>query len=127
MNFLDYIFSDRRANRAALLLFIGFALFYGLINIPYVNYMAENAGLLGDRSPFNTRDFPLNLFNFDPSMYYGMNSSSVIHPLISYLTVVLGEAQRCWAAMDSFLCCSRLSMLCPSCLCFCSLPAKGRN
>jgi len=127
MNFLDYIFSDRRANRAALLLFIGFALFYGLINTPYVNYMAENAGLLGDRSPFNTRDFPLNLFNFDPSMYYGMNSSSVIHPLISYLTVVLGGGAALLGGNGFFLVLQSLVNALSVMLVFLFLVRKGKE
>lgn len=94
MNFLDYIFADRKSNRIALVLFVGFAVFYGLLNAPFVTYIAGNAAVIGERSPFNTQEFPLNLFNFDPSMYYGVNSSSVIHPLISFLTVVLGAGAK---------------------------------
>ncbi|WP_434756472.1 DUF6080 domain-containing protein [Paenibacillus amylolyticus] len=50
--------------------------------------------MLGKYTPFNTALFPLNLFNFDPSMYYGDNSSSVIHPLISYLAVTLAAISK---------------------------------
>ncbi|WP_240342971.1 DUF6080 domain-containing protein [Paenibacillus sp. ALJ109b] len=59
------------------------------MNGPYVTYIANQADLLGSYTPFSTTQFPLNLFNFDPSMYYGDNSSSVIHPLISFLAVTL--------------------------------------
>ncbi|MEK4056266.1 DUF6080 domain-containing protein [Paenibacillus sp. FSL F4-0087] len=59
------------------------------MNGPYVTYIANHAELLGSYTPFSTTQFPLNLFNFDPSMYYGDNSSSVIHPLISFLAVAL--------------------------------------
>ncbi|WP_334071875.1 MULTISPECIES: DUF6080 domain-containing protein [Paenibacillus] len=94
MNFLDYIFADRKNNRTALLLFAGFAVFYALMNASYVTYIAGNAAVVGGHSPFNTKEFPLNLFNFDPSMYYGVNSSSIIHPLISYLAVALGAGAK---------------------------------
>ncbi|SDL42184.1 hypothetical protein SAMN05428961_10532 [Paenibacillus sp. OK060] len=89
MKFLDYIFYNRRTNWTAFGLFAGFALFYALMNGPYVTYIANHAELLGSYTPFSTTQFPLNLFNFDPSMYYGSNSSSVIHPLISFLAVTL--------------------------------------
>lgn len=94
MNFLDYIWYDRKTNWAALCLFAGFALFYALMNVPYVLYIADQSQVLGAYSPFNTQQFPLNLFNFDPSMYYGANSSSVIHPLISFLVVTLGAISQ---------------------------------
>jgi hypothetical protein len=89
MKFLDFIFYNRRTNWTAFCLFAGFTLFYGLMNGPYVTYIANHAELLGSYTPFSTTQFPLNLFNFDPSMYYGDNSSSVIHPLISFLAVAL--------------------------------------
>lgn len=94
MKFLDYIFYDRRVTWTAFVLFAGFALFYGLMNGSYIMYISQNAEMLGKYTPFNTAVFPLNLFNFDPSMYYGDNSSSVIHPLISYLAVTLGAISR---------------------------------
>lgn len=50
--------------------------------------------MLGAYTPFNTTLFPINLFNFDPSMYYGDNSSSVIHPLISFLAVTLAAVAK---------------------------------
>ncbi|MEC0123992.1 DUF6080 domain-containing protein [Paenibacillus pabuli] len=81
-------------NWTACCLFAGFALFYGLMNASYVTYVAEHAELLGSYTPFSTTQFPLNLFNFDPSMYYGDNSSSVIHPLISFLAVTLGAGAQ---------------------------------
>ncbi|MGO4731993.1 DUF6080 domain-containing protein [Paenibacillus sp. 2KB_22] len=94
MKFLDYLFYNRRANWTAFYLFAGFALFYGLMNGSYVLYIENNAELLGKYTPFNTTLFPLNLFNFDPSMYYGDNSSSVIHPLISFLAVALAAVAK---------------------------------
>ncbi|MGO4530949.1 DUF6080 domain-containing protein [Paenibacillus sp. 2TAF8] len=94
MKFLDYIFYDRRVTRISFVLFAGFALFYGLINGSYILYISQHAEMLGKYTPFNTALFPLNLFNFDPSMYYGDNSSSVIHPLISYLAVTLAAISK---------------------------------
>ncbi|WP_339256397.1 DUF6080 domain-containing protein [Paenibacillus sp. FSL R5-0713] len=94
MKFLDYLFYNRRANWTAFYLFAGFALFYGLMNGSYVLYIENNAELLGKYSPFNTTLFPLNIFNFDPSMYYGDNSSSVIHPLISFLAVTVAAVAK---------------------------------
>ncbi|MFS0871616.1 DUF6080 domain-containing protein [Paenibacillus xylanilyticus] len=92
MKFLDYIFYNRKTNWTALCLFAGFTLFYALMNASYVMYIADQGQVLGAYTPFNTHEFPINLFNFDPSMYYGANSSSVIHPLISFLVVTLGAA-----------------------------------
>ncbi|PYE45717.1 hypothetical protein HUB98_08025 [Paenibacillus barcinonensis] len=94
MKFLDYIWYDRRVTLTAFYLFAGFALFYGVMNGSYVIYMSEHADMLAKYTPFNTTLFPLNLFNFDPSMYYGDNSSSVIHPLISYLAVTLAAVSK---------------------------------
>lgn len=94
MKFLDYIFYDRRVTSTAFILFAGFALFYGLMNGPYVLYMSQHAEMLGKYTPFNTTLFSVNLFNFDPSMYYGDNSSSVIHPLISFLAVTLAAVSK---------------------------------
>ncbi|OMF13393.1 hypothetical protein BK131_15910 [Paenibacillus amylolyticus] len=94
MKFLDYLFYNRRVNGTAFFLFAGFALFYGLMNGSYVLYIENNADMLGKYSPFNTTLFPINLFNFDPSMYYGDNSSSVIHPLISFLAVTLAAVAK---------------------------------
>lgn len=94
MNFLNYLFADRKINRVVLFLFVGFAVFYGLMNAQYLIYIAEHATVIGPHSPFNTQEFPLNLFNFDPSMYYGTGNASIIHPLISYLTAVLGAGAK---------------------------------
>ncbi|NUU77954.1 DUF6080 domain-containing protein [Paenibacillus xylanilyticus] len=94
MKFLDYIFYNRKSNWTALCLFGGFTLFYALMNAPYVMYIADQGQVLGAYTPFNTDQFPINLFNFDPSMYYGANSSSVIHPLISFLVVTLGAVAQ---------------------------------
>ncbi|WP_458462836.1 DUF6080 domain-containing protein [Paenibacillus sp.] len=94
MKFLDYLFYNRRINGTAFFLFAGFALFYGLMNGSYVLYIENHAEMLGAYTPFNTTLFPINLFNFDPSMYYGENSSSVIHPLISFLAVTLAAAAK---------------------------------
>ncbi|PQP80494.1 hypothetical protein C0Q44_27350 [Paenibacillus sp. PCH8] len=94
MKFLDYLFYNRRANWTAFYLFAGFALFYGLMNGSYVLYIENHAEMLGTYTPFSTKIFPLNLFNFDPSMYYGDNSSSIIHPLISFLAVTLGAVAK---------------------------------
>ena len=37
-------------------------------------------------SPFYGAPFTLNLFNFDPSMEYGPENISIIHPFINFLT-----------------------------------------
>lgn len=94
MNFLNYLFTDRKTNRVVLFLFVGFAVFYGLMNAQYLIYIDENASVIRPHSPFNTQEFPLNLFNFDPSMYYGTGNASIIHPLISYVTAVLGAGAK---------------------------------
>ncbi|MDO3411181.1 DUF6080 domain-containing protein [Saccharibacillus sp. CPCC 101409] len=94
MSFRSYLFANRRINTAASLLVLVLALFYIGLNAPYIRYMAGNAETLRAHTPFATPEFTLNLFNFDPSMYYGIGTSSVIHPLMSLLAVPLGAAAR---------------------------------
>ncbi|MEY8746681.1 DUF6080 domain-containing protein [Bacillales bacterium AN1005] len=103
MKFSEYIFYNRKTNWAALYLFVGFALFYGVMNLAYVSYISENADRLAVYSPFSTHLFPLNLFNFDPSMYYGTNSSSIIHPLISFMALALGAGAQLLGGNGFFL------------------------
>ncbi|OBR65915.1 hypothetical protein A7K91_18270 [Paenibacillus oryzae] len=103
MKFWNYLFFDRKTNRTAFLLFAGLALFYVIINLPYVSYINAIAPDVQDHNPFGTALFPLNLFNFDPSMYYATNNSSIIHPLISYLMAVLGTGARLFGENWFFL------------------------
>lgn len=96
MSFVRYLFQSRREKVTALVLWGALALIYILFNLPFVSYMNGNAGQLVQHSPFYQAPFTLNLFNFDPSLYYGYGNATVIHPLISllsgFLTDLFGRA-----------------------------------
>ncbi|MEK3791539.1 DUF6080 domain-containing protein [Paenibacillus sp. FSL R7-0204] len=89
MSFYTYYFKDKKDNYIAaavgLVLFLG----YLLINMPYIQYIKENADMLSVFNPFYGAPFSLNLFNFDPSVEYGSLTSSIIHPLYNFLTAPL--------------------------------------
>lgn len=89
MTFSNYFFKDRKDNYAALSLWIIFCLFYVFLNTPYVQYIKDNAEMLSTYSPFYGAPFPVNLFNFDPSMEYGNQTATIIHPLINFLAAPL--------------------------------------
>jgi hypothetical protein len=63
-----------------------FALFYMGMNYPFLTYIKDNADILSTHSPFYGAPFTINLFNFDPSMYYGFSNSTIIHPFISFIS-----------------------------------------
>lgn len=86
MGFLSYILQYKRDNKKALMLFISFFIFYLIMNYPFINFIKENAANLAAHSPFYGAPFMLNLFNFDPSMYYGFSNTSVVHPFINFMT-----------------------------------------
>lgn len=82
----NFLFRDKKDNYKACALFAVFFLYYLLNNLPFLAYIRNNAGDLAEHSPFYGAPFTLNLFNFDPSMYYGAGNASVIHPFINFLT-----------------------------------------
>ncbi|WP_019422342.1 DUF6080 domain-containing protein [Paenibacillus sp. OSY-SE] len=90
MGFWRSVFSVKRDNRKALLLLLFFFIFYIAMNIPFLTYMEQNKAVLNQLSPFYGAPFTLNLFNFDPSLYYAPQSS-VIHPLLNYLSTPLKQ------------------------------------
>ncbi|MBN3525299.1 DUF6080 domain-containing protein [Paenibacillus apiarius] len=90
MGFWKSVFSERQDNRKALLLLLFFFIFYITVNIPFLTYMEQNKAVLNPLSPFYGAPFTLNLFNFDPSLYYAPQSS-VIHPLLNYLSTPLKQ------------------------------------
>jgi hypothetical protein len=89
MSFYSYYFRDKRDNYIAATLWFVFFVGYVLANMPYVQYIRDNAEILGSLNPFYSAPFSLNLFNFDPSMEYGKFTVSVIHPLYNFLTAPL--------------------------------------
>lgn len=86
MNFLNYLFYNKKDNYKALGLFIVFLLFFIGMNYPFITYIKENADILSTHSPFYEAPFTLNIFNFDPSMYYGFSNSTIIHPFMSFVS-----------------------------------------
>lgn len=96
MTFFSYLFHSRRDNRLALSIWALLSLFYIAFNWPYVSFMSRQADQLVELSPFYKVPFTLNLFNFDPSMYYGYTNVSVIHPLLSLPSGLLASAAA-WA------------------------------
>lgn len=89
MSFWSFLFKDYRRNYYALGLFGFFFLFYLYMNYPFVAYMEQDQSDLLERSPFYGVPFTLNLFNFDPSIYYGYGNTSIIHPFINFLSGTL--------------------------------------
>ncbi|WP_054958394.1 DUF6080 domain-containing protein [Paenibacillus dakarensis] len=89
MTFRGYFFKDRKDNYTALILWLVFCLFYLVMNMPYIQYIKDNAEMLGRYNPFYGAPFSLNLFNFDPSMEYGSTTGTVIHPLYNFLSAPL--------------------------------------
>ncbi|MFD0587090.1 DUF6080 domain-containing protein [Paenibacillus sp. GCM10027627] len=101
--FAGYLFHNRRDNMQALCLFIGFSVFYFFINMPFISYMKENAETLLKLSPFYGVPFSLNLFNFDPSFYYGYLNMTVTHPYLSFVAGALGELSKSLGGNAMFL------------------------
>ncbi|MFD0712516.1 DUF6080 domain-containing protein [Paenibacillus sp. GCM10027626] len=103
MSFLGYVLQSRHDNKKALVLFIVLAAFYIVMDFPYLTYMKDNAEQLAAHNPFYGAPFSLNLFNFDPSMYYGYNNISIIHPLINFLAGSLNYIAGHWGGNLFFL------------------------
>ncbi|GAB1528780.1 MULTISPECIES: hypothetical protein [Brevibacillus] len=88
MRFFSYLFQDRKDNVRAFLLFACFV-FYLSMNVPFLTYMNQNIAVLAPISPFYGVPFTLNLFNFDPTLYYSSNNPTVIHPFINLISFPL--------------------------------------
>lgn len=86
MTFFSYLFRHKKDNYTLIGLSIGLALWYIFMNLPFVTYIKNHAAELMPHSPFYGAPFTLNLFNFDPSMEYGPENISMIHPFINFLT-----------------------------------------
>ena len=91
MGFWRYLLRSRIDNGAALMLTVLLGSFYFVMNLPFVQFMEEQAELLQARSPFYGVPFTLNLFNFDPSMYYAEGAPTIIHPIKELLSVPLAS------------------------------------
>ncbi|MEK5024294.1 hypothetical protein [Paenibacillus sp. FSL M7-1046] len=87
---IRYLLQDRTDNKTALGLFIFFVVLYIAINTPFLLLMDRQASLIAAHNPFYGVKFGLNLFNFDPSMYYGYDNVSVIHPYKNIIAGPLG-------------------------------------
>lgn len=87
---IRYLLQDRTDNKTALGLFIFFVVLYIAINTPFLLLMDRQADLIAAHNPFYGVKFGLNLFNFDPSMYYGYDNVSVIHPYKNIIAGPLG-------------------------------------
>ncbi|MBH5317726.1 hypothetical protein I6N90_07910 [Paenibacillus sp. GSMTC-2017] len=85
-SFAAFLFHNRRDNVVAAVLFFCFSALYIFMNIPFLSYMEQNAKVLSQHSPFYGAPFFLNIFNFDPSFYYGFLNMTVIHPFMSLLS-----------------------------------------
>ncbi|WP_454192639.1 hypothetical protein [Paenibacillus sp. Marseille-Q7038] len=94
MNFFKYITKDKHQNYTAMIIFLVFTALYLILNFPYITFMSDHESLLQRFSPFYGVPFTLNIFNFDPSLYYAFNHGSVVHPFINFLTVPLAYAAK---------------------------------
>ncbi|WP_127530447.1 hypothetical protein [Paenibacillus kobensis] len=96
MSFIRYVFQSSRDNATAFGIWLFLVFLYMVLNIPFVDYMSSNDAVLQEHTPFYHVPFTINLFNFDPSMYYGYTNVTVIHPLFSLLnglfTSIAGHA-----------------------------------
>lgn len=97
MKFLASWFANARDAAVGFGLAAAVTLYGLLLNLPFLRYMNEQAPLLAKHSPFYGAPFTLNLFNFDPSIYYGFENATIIHPLfnlikgsLAYLAAHLG-------------------------------------
>ncbi|PZD95871.1 hypothetical protein DNH61_10505 [Paenibacillus sambharensis] len=84
MPFLKELFKNKADNRIAAILVVALAGLYFILNMPYLQYIDRYQELLQRFSPFYGAPFSLNLFNFDPSLYYGYANISLIHPFLSF-------------------------------------------
>ncbi|MFC4101193.1 DUF6080 domain-containing protein [Paenibacillus xanthanilyticus] len=85
MKFFASWFMDKRDAAIAGAIALLVALFCIFTNLPFLHYMKEQAPLLAEHSPFYGAPFTLNLFNFDPSLYYGFDNATIIHPLFNVI------------------------------------------
>gem|GEM_PF-724978 len=109
-SFAGYLFRDKKDNWTAVVLIAVFAAIYVILNYPYVSYMKANVDMLMPRSPFYGAPFTLNLFNFDPSMYYGYPNMTVIHPFmnlaggsLSYAALKTGAGNLLFLGIQSLI------------------------
>ena len=103
MNFIKYITIDKKQNYTALIIILVFTALYLMLNFPYITFMSDQESLLQRFSPFYGVPFTLNIFNFDPSLYYSFNNGSVVHPFINFLTVPLAYAAKMTVNNSFFL------------------------
>jgi len=103
MSFMGYLLQSRRDNLKALVLFACLAVFYFVMDFPFETFMKDNAEELVKLSPFYGAPFTLNLFNFDPSMYYGFDNINIIHPLINFMAGSLNYIAGHWGGNLFFL------------------------
>lgn len=89
MQLFQFYFGGERNKRISFFLFAGFYVFYVAVNTPFLNFMSSHKEQIRAHNPFYGVPFGINLFNFDPSMYYGFNNSSIIHPLFNVVTGTL--------------------------------------
>ncbi|OIB02745.1 hypothetical protein AK95_31840 [Paenibacillus sp. LC231] len=107
MTFFSYLFRHKKDNYTAIGLSICLVLWYVFMNLPFVTYIKDHAAGLMPHSPFYGAPFTLNLFNFDPSMEYGPENISIIHPFINFLTspltTMIGSANLPYLLIQSVL------------------------
>lgn len=107
MTFFSYLFGNRKDNYTAVGLSVCLALWYVFMNLPFVTYIKDHAAELMPHSPFYGAPFTLNLFNFDPSMEYGPENVSIIHPFINFLTspltTMIGSSNLPYLLIQSIL------------------------
>lgn len=88
MDFIKYLFDTKKNIVISAILSVFFAIFYVLIHLPFTSLLKNWEEI--DKGPFQHVPFRFNLFNFDPSMYYGNMGNSLIHPFLNFLSKPLG-------------------------------------
>lgn len=88
MNFLKYLSKEKQDVKRAVMLGLVVFAFCILINKDIVAFISN----LGEvPNPFYTNIFKVNIFNFDPSLYYVYSQPAIIHPFFSFFAQGIGE------------------------------------
>ncbi len=103
MAFIHYLLQNKADNAIALCLYWAVSVWFLILNLPYISFMNIHVDQLLVSTPFYGVPFTLNLFNFDPSMYYGFNNISVIHPFLHIVSGLLSQLAAHWGNNLFFL------------------------
>lgn len=88
MKFFKFLFKEREDLRNSFILISFFFLLYFIVDFRLVDFISNLSTV---KNPFPIEAFKVNLFNFDPIIYYINGGGTIIHPLFSFLTLTIGK------------------------------------